>query len=101
MVAYVVLLYRNILGIVKRAWMAVSTKRRGRGRPVEKPVLAPTLDTPEKAARALVTTPSKDDGDWGYLKDREIQVAGAPLHRQPKKDQKANGFGRSASRFRV
>ena len=47
------------------------------------PALIP--DTPENVARALVTTPAKDDGHWDYLKDRQIEVAGALL-RRPKKD---------------
>ena len=45
---------------------------------------APIPDTPENVALALVTTPPKDDGDWDYVKDREIEVAGALLRRPPK-----------------
>ena len=41
-------------------------------------------DTPESVARALVTMPPKDEGDWDYLKDREIEVAAALLRRPPK-----------------
>ena len=55
-----------------------------RGRPVEKPTPALIPDTPENVARALLTTPPKDDGDWDYLKEREIEVAGALLRRPPK-----------------
>ena len=62
-------------------------EKRGRGRPVEKPLPAPIPDTPENVARALLTTPPKDEGDWDYLKDREIEVAGAMLRRESKKDQ--------------
>ena len=62
-----------------------TTDKRQRGRPVEKPMPAPISDTPENVARALVTAPPKDDGDWDYLKDREIKVAGALL-RTEKKD---------------
>ena len=62
------------------------TKKRGRGRPVEKPMPEPIPDTPENVARALLTTPPKDDGDWDYLKEREIEVAGARLQRRPPKD---------------
>ena len=60
-------------------------EKRSRGRPVEKPLPAPIPDTPENVARALLTTPPKDDGDWDYLKDREIEVAGARLQRGPKR----------------
>ena len=59
-------------------------KKRSRGRPVEKPMPAAIPDTPENVARALVSTPPKDEGDWDYLKDREIEVAGAMLRRKPK-----------------
>ena len=59
-------------------------EKRKRGRPVEKPLPAPIPDTPENVARALVTTPPKDEGDWDYLKDREIEVAGALLRREKK-----------------
>ena len=58
--------------------------KRGRGRPVEKAMPAPIPVTPENVARALLTTPPKDEGDWDYLKDREIEVAGALLRRPPK-----------------
>ena len=61
------------------------TKKRGRGRPVEKPMPEPIPDTPENVALALVTTPPKGDDDWDYLKDREIEVTGARLQR-PSKD---------------
>ena len=64
--------------------MTDSTKKRSRGRPVEKPMPAPIPDTPENVARALVSTPPKDDGDWDYLKDREIELEGALLRRSPK-----------------
>ena len=46
---------------------------------------APIPDTPENVARALLTTPPQDDGDWDYLKDREIEVAGALLRKTPKR----------------
>ena len=55
-----------------------------RGRPVEKPMPASIPDTPENVARALVSTPPKDDGEWDYLKDREIELEGALLRRTPK-----------------
>ena len=42
--------------------------KRGRGRPVEKPMPDPIPDTPENVARALVTTPPKNDDEWDYLK---------------------------------
>ena len=64
--------------------MTDPTKKRGRGRPVEKPMPAPIPDTPENVARVLLTTPPKDDGDWDYLKARESEVAGALLRRPPK-----------------
>ena len=41
-------------------------------------------DTPENVARALVTTPPKNEDDWDYLKDREIEVEGARLRREKK-----------------
>lgn len=59
--------------------------KRGRGRPVEKEMPEPIPDTPENVARALLSTPPKDDGDWDYMKDREIKIAGALLQRKPKK----------------
>ena len=64
--------------------MTDPTKKRTRGRPVEKPMPAPIPDTPENVARALVTTPPKDEGGWDYLKDREIEVADAMLRREKK-----------------
>ena len=45
------------------------TPRRGRGRPVEKPLPDPIPDTPENVARALLTTPPKNDDEWDYLKE--------------------------------
>ena len=42
--------------------------KRGRGRPVEKEMPEPIPDTPENVARALLSTPPKDDGDWDYMK---------------------------------
>ena len=59
--------------------------KRGRGRPVEKEMPEPIPDTPENVARALLSTPPKDDGDWDYMKDREFKIAGALLQRKPKK----------------
>ena len=59
-------------------------EKRRRGRPVEKPPPAPIPDTPENVARALLTTPPKDDGGWDYLKDREIELEGALLRGPPK-----------------
>ena len=55
-----------------------------RGRPVEKPLPEPIPDTPENVARALLTTPPKDDGDWDYLKDREREAVAASLGKPPK-----------------
>ena len=43
---------------------------------------APIPDTPENVARTLLTTPPKDEADRDYLKDREIEVAGARLRRE-------------------
>ena len=60
------------------------TEKRGRGRPVEKPLPAPIPDTPENVARALVTTPPKDEGDWDYLKAEEREAATASLGKPPK-----------------
>ena len=60
-------------------------EKRGRGRPVEKEMPEPIPDTPENVARALLSTPPKEDGDWDYMKDREIEIAGAVLQRKPKK----------------
>ena len=60
-----------------------------RGRPVEKPMPEPIPDTPENVARALLSTPPKDEGDWDYLKEREIEVAGAMLRRQKKGGKKS------------
>ena len=59
-------------------------KKRTRGRPVEKPMPAPIPDTPENVARALLTTPPKDEGDWDYLKDRERRDVAASLGKPPK-----------------
>ena len=44
--------------------MTDSIEKRVRGHPAEKTMPARISDTPEKVARALVTTPPKDDGDW-------------------------------------
>ena len=60
-------------------------QKRRRGRPVEKEMPEPIPDTPENVARALLSTPPKEDGDWDYMKDREIEIAGAVLQRKPKK----------------
>ena len=59
-------------------------RARGRGRPVEKPLPAPIPDTPENVARALLTTPPKDEGDWDYLKDREREDVAASIGKPPK-----------------
>ena len=64
--------------------MTDTTKKRSRGRPVEKPLPAPISDTPENVARALVSTPPKDEGDWDYLKGREPEAVAAPLGKPPK-----------------
>ena len=42
------------------------TKKRSRGRPVEKPMPAPIPDTPENIARAIMRGPPKKK--WDYLK---------------------------------
>ena len=42
------------------------TKKRSRGRPVEKPMPAPIPDTPESIARAIMRGPPKKK--WDYLK---------------------------------
>ena len=44
-------------------------QKRRRGRPVEKEMPEPIPDTPENVARALLTTPPKDEDEWDYLKD--------------------------------
>ena len=46
----------------------------------------PIPDTPENIARALLTTTPKGEDEWDYLKGREIEVAGARLRREKKKD---------------
>ncbi len=56
-----------------------------RGRPVTNTMPEPIPDTPENIARALLTTPPKKEDEWDYLKDREIEIAGAVLQRKPKK----------------
>ena len=58
-------------------------KMRTPGRPIEKPLPAPIPDA-RRMWRALVTTPPKAEGDWDYLKDREVEVAGSLLRRSPK-----------------
>ena len=58
--------------------------KRTRGRPIEKPLPAPIPDTPENVARALLTTPPKDEGDWDYLKDRQRLDVAASLGKPPK-----------------
>ena len=60
------------------------TKSRSRGRPVEKPMPEMIPDTPENVARALVTTPPKDEGDWDYLKDDEREAVQVSLGKPPK-----------------
>ena len=59
-------------------------EKRSRGRPVEKPMPAPIPDTPENVARALVTTPRKDEDDWDYLKADEGEAVAASLGKPPK-----------------
>ena len=59
--------------------------KRQPGRPVKNTMPEPIPDTPENIARALLTTPPKKEDEWDYLKDREIEVAGARLQRGPKK----------------
>ena len=58
--------------------------KRSRGRPVEKPLPDLIPDTPENVARALLTTPPKADDEWDYAKEREIEIEGARLRREPK-----------------
>lgn len=62
----------------------MTTKKRSRGRPVEKPLPTPIPDTPESVARALLTTPPKGEGDWDYLKDRKRHDVAASLGKPPK-----------------
>ena len=50
---------------------------------------APIPDTPESVARALLSTPPKEDGEWGYMKEREIEVADAVLQRKRKRRNRA------------
>ena len=45
---------------------------------------APIPDTPENVARALLTTPPKDDGDWDYLKTEKREPVAASLGKPPK-----------------
>ena len=59
-------------------------KSRSRGRPVEKPQPPPILDTPENVARALLTTPPKDESDWDYLKPDKREPVAASLWKPPK-----------------
>ncbi len=55
-----------------------------RGRPVEKPLPEPIPDTPENVARALVSSPPKDEGDWDYLKKPKRLDVAASLGKPPK-----------------
>ncbi len=59
-------------------------KPKPRGRPVKNIMPEPIPDTPENVALALVTTPPKKEDEWEYLKDREVEVAGALLRRPAK-----------------
>ena len=61
---------------------------------------APIPDTPENVARALVSTPPKDDGEWNYLKDREIELEGALLEKDAER-QVGRGLSRPAGHFRI
>ena len=54
-------------------------KHAPRGRPIEKPMPALIPDTPENIARALVTTPPKDEGEWDYLKAGEREAVAASM----------------------
>ena len=63
----------------------VKPKRRP-GRPTELAMPEPIPDTAENIAMALLATPPKGEDEWDYLKDREIEVAGALLRREQKKD---------------
>ncbi len=60
------------------------TKKRSRGRPIEKPRPPLIPDTPENVARALLTTPPKDEGDWDYLKTGKREAVAASLGKPPK-----------------
>ena len=83
--ADVEVLYRGLLGVVKGgAEMTDSTKKRSRGRPVEKPMPAPIPDTPESVARALLSTPPKGESDWDYLKARKLEAVAASMGKPPK-----------------
>ena len=42
--------------------------KRGRGRPVEKPIADQIPDTPENIMRAVLETPPKREDEWKYLK---------------------------------
>ena len=46
------------------------------------PALIP--DTPLNVVHALVITPPKDESDWDYLKDRELDAIAASLEKPPK-----------------
>ena len=61
-------------------------KLASRGRPTKNTMPEPIPDTPENIARALLTTPPKGEDEWDYLKDREIEVVGARLRREKKKN---------------
>ena len=45
-----------------------SKPKRGRGRPVTKPMPELIPDTPENIARAVLTSPRVPPGGWRYLK---------------------------------
>ena len=64
--------------------MTDPTNKRSRGRPVEKPMPEPILDTPENVARALLTTPPKGESDWNYLKARKPEAIAASMGKPPK-----------------
>ena len=56
---------------LERAYGAggIMKKKTKRGRPIKNTMPEPIPDTAENIARALLTTPPKDEGDWDYLKD--------------------------------
>ena len=53
--------------------MTDPTKKRTRGRPVEKPMPEPIPDTPENIARAIMRGPPKKE--WDYMKAAKAREA--------------------------
>lgn len=45
--------------------------KRGRGRPVEKPMPELIPDTPENIMRAVLNAPPKREDEWRYLRESD------------------------------